>query len=159
MVIISLVCFLIQGLRINDAHKRRIILPFGIFYLVTFTGLVLLGILLNPANRILIPVISLLFNVAPFFGIKYLFLPYHHHTLTQNQGEAILDSLCNKYKISKREREIAELILLGNSNKEIEDKLFISLNTVKNHIYNLYQKLGVKSRGQLVHFILEFEKR
>jgi DNA-binding CsgD family transcriptional regulator len=52
-----------------------------------------------------------------------------------------------------------ELILQGKSNKEIEDVLFISYNTVKNHIYNLYQKLGVKSRGQLINFILESRKQ
>ena len=40
-----------------------------------------------------------------------------------------------------------------NSNKEIEDLLFISYNTVKNHIYNLYRKLGIKSRHELWHFV------
>jgi DNA-binding CsgD family transcriptional regulator len=66
-----------------------------------------------------------------------------------------LDVALQRYQVSNREREIMELILQGKSNKEIEDVLFISYNTVKNHIYNLYQKLGVKSRGQLINFVLE----
>ncbi len=37
--------------------------------------------------------------------------------------------------------------------------LFISYNTIKNHIYNLYQKLGVKSRGQMINFVLEARKQ
>ena len=70
-----------------------------------------------------------------------------------------LDVMLQNYSISNREREIMELILQGKSNKEIEDILFISYNTVKNHIYNLYQKLGVKSRGQMIHFVLESRKQ
>jgi DNA-binding CsgD family transcriptional regulator len=55
-----------------------------------------------------------------------------------------------KHDLSKREFQIIELILQGKSNKEISETLFISLNTVKNHIYNLYQKLRIKNRGQLM---------
>jgi DNA-binding CsgD family transcriptional regulator len=72
--------------------------------------------------------------------------------------DGILGGFYEERKISKREREIAELILQGKSNKEIEHQLFISPHTVKNHIYSLYQKAGVKSRGQLVHLILESQR-
>jgi len=72
-----------------------------------------------------------------------------------NEHLGFLDIALKDYAISNREREIMELILQGKSNKEIEESLFISYNTVKNHIYNLYQKLGVKSRGQLIHLVLE----
>jgi DNA-binding CsgD family transcriptional regulator len=75
--------------------------------------------------------------------------------LTTDASSQFLDVALQRYQVSNREREIMELILQGKSNKEIEDVLFISYNTVKNHIYNLYQKLGVKSRGQLINFVLE----
>ncbi|UCE38845.1 MAG: hypothetical protein JSW00_06370 [Thermoplasmata archaeon] len=39
--------------------------------------------------------------------------------------------------------------------QEIEDTLYVSFHTVKNHIYRLYQKMCEKSRGQLVHLILK----
>ena len=52
-----------------------------------------------------------------------------------------------------------ELILAGKSNKEIEDKLYISSSTVKNHVYNIYRKLNVKSRSQLSHFIHRIQNR
>jgi DNA-binding CsgD family transcriptional regulator len=66
----------------------------------------------------------------------------------------VLDLLARDHKISKREREIMELILQGKSNKQIQELLFISLHTVKNHIYNLYQKLNIKSRNQLMSLVM-----
>ena len=64
--------------------------------------------------------------------------------------EAAMEHYLNKYDISQREKEIVMLLLQGKSNKEIEDVLFIAMGTVKNHIYSIYQKLGVKNRAQLM---------
>jgi DNA-binding CsgD family transcriptional regulator len=55
-----------------------------------------------------------------------------------------------KYNISDREQEVLKLMLEGKSNKEIEDILYVSPHTVKNHIYNIYKKLNVKNRTQIV---------
>ncbi len=55
--------------------------------------------------------------------------------------------------ISKREQEIIAYIVIGLSNREIEDKLFISRRTVENHVYNIYRKLGVKNRVQLMGLV------
>lgn len=52
--------------------------------------------------------------------------------------------------ISKREYEILQLVAGGATNQEIADQLFISLNTVKTHLSNLYQKLEVRRRTQAV---------
>jgi DNA-binding CsgD family transcriptional regulator/streptogramin lyase len=60
---------------------------------------------------------------------------------------------CQEHNISKREMEIIKLLMAGRSNKQIEDELYISLNTVKKHIYNIYQKLNVESRHQLITII------
>lgn len=56
--------------------------------------------------------------------------------------------------LTEREREIAVLISGGLSNREIAKKLFLSPETVKNHIYNLYRKTGVKNRGGLAGRLL-----
>jgi DNA-binding CsgD family transcriptional regulator len=51
-------------------------------------------------------------------------------------------------KLSLREKEIFDLIVLGKSNKIIADDLSISINTVKFHVKNVYEKLGIKSRKE-----------
>ena len=52
--------------------------------------------------------------------------------------------------LSKREHEIMSLLTQRLSNKEIAEKLFLSAKTVKAHLYNIYQKLNVKTRRQAV---------
>jgi len=64
-----------------------------------------------------------------------------------------LARLAGRYDVSTREQEIIRALLLGKSNKEISEDLFISAHTVKNHLYNIYQKLGVKTRAQLQHLV------
>ncbi|MCK4751511.1 MAG: helix-turn-helix transcriptional regulator, partial [Bacteroidales bacterium] len=67
-----------------------------------------------------------------------------------------LASFVSKFEISKRETEIVELICKGKSNQDISDSLFISLQTVKDHIYRIYLKTGVKNRVQLTNLIRTF---
>jgi DNA-binding CsgD family transcriptional regulator len=50
-------------------------------------------------------------------------------------------------RLSRREREILDLVTSGLVNKEIGARLGISENTVKNHLYTTYQKLGVTNRA------------
>jgi len=50
--------------------------------------------------------------------------------------------------LSEREREVLKHVTNGSSNKEIADKLFIATGTVKNHITNILNKLGVRDRTQ-----------
>ncbi len=52
--------------------------------------------------------------------------------------------------ISQREFEVLELLAEGHSNKEIAESLFVSPNTVKTHLGNLYGKLEVSRRTQAV---------
>ncbi|MEN6409588.1 MAG: LuxR C-terminal-related transcriptional regulator [Anaerolineaceae bacterium] len=52
--------------------------------------------------------------------------------------------------LTKREKEILELICRGATNQEIAKKLFLSLSTVKNHIQTIYEKLDANNRTQAV---------
>ena len=59
-------------------------------------------------------------------------------------------SAIERLGISKREQEVLELISKGLSNQEIADKLFVSVNTIKTHSSNLFQKLEVSRRTQAI---------
>lgn len=52
--------------------------------------------------------------------------------------------------VTPREIEIIALVTSGLSNRQIEDRLFISRHTVKNHLHNIFRKLDINSRMQLV---------
>ena len=52
--------------------------------------------------------------------------------------------------LTKREREIFELLIQNLSTLEIADKLYISEKTVRNHISNVMQKVDVKGRAMAV---------
>jgi DNA-binding NarL/FixJ family response regulator len=49
--------------------------------------------------------------------------------------------------LSQREREIVALVAQGFKNKEMAEKMFISEQTVKNHLHNIFEKLGVEGRS------------
>ncbi len=56
----------------------------------------------------------------------------------------------NYSHLTEQERKITELLLQGKSNKEIASALFISLSTVKTHLTNIYAKLKVSNRQQVI---------
>ncbi len=59
-----------------------------------------------------------------------------------------------KDPLTKREREVAELASRGLTNKEIADRLVTSIRTVEGHLYQVYAKLGVSSRADLVELLV-----
>ena len=56
--------------------------------------------------------------------------------------------------LSQREREIIVLIAQGYKNKEIAEKMFITEQTVKNHLHNVFDKLGVSDRLELALYAI-----
>jgi DNA-binding NarL/FixJ family response regulator len=55
--------------------------------------------------------------------------------------------------ITDREREIAMLVVAGWSNREVADRLFVSVRTVEGHLYRIFAKLGIDDRDQLIHLL------
>lgn len=57
--------------------------------------------------------------------------------------------------LTNREKQTLGLVIMGLTNREIAEKLYISESTVKSHLYSAYQKLGVHSRAEAVRVIAD----
>ncbi|AGT30759.1 LuxR family transcriptional regulator [Geobacillus genomosp. 3] len=62
-------------------------------------------------------------------------------------------------QLTAREMDVLELLVQGCSNREISERLFISVHTVKNHITNIFQKIGVNDRSQLIALVYQLSHR
>jgi len=80
----------------------------------------------------------------------------HPDPLQMPQG---IDDFIRRHEISPREAEIIAEICNGLSNKEIADKLFISLQTVKDHTSRIYSKTNVRNRMQLMAMVQGLDAR
>jgi DNA-binding NarL/FixJ family response regulator len=67
----------------------------------------------------------------------------------------LVDAATNDVQLSVRETEVLDLICRGMSNLEIADQLFVSVNSVKTYVRQIYQKVGVTRRAQAVAWGLE----
>jgi DNA-binding NarL/FixJ family response regulator len=70
-------------------------------------------------------------------------------TGTEASGSASAGKGRERSPLSMREREIVALVAQGYKNKEMAEKMFISGQTVKNHLHNIFDKLGVSDRLEL----------
>jgi DNA-binding CsgD family transcriptional regulator len=105
--------------------------------------------------------LSIPFLVFLMNGLVILWLVFYgdklkgFKVLRKEKNKNKINNLIHKYNITKREMEVIELICEGCTNKEIADKLFISVETVKDHNSRIYLKLEVKNRTQLAKLFLE----
>lgn len=76
----------------------------------------------------------------------------------EHSEQQILDMLAHKHQFTIREREVVELVYKGLTNPDIAEQMFISRNTVKVHIHNIYEKLDVSNRMELVHLVYSQNK-
>jgi DNA-binding CsgD family transcriptional regulator len=76
-----------------------------------------------------------------------------------DQGSLIdLPRAARVYRLSKREIEVIQMICRGKSNKEISELLFISEQTVKDHVKNIMRKVKVNSRTKIMAALLNLPK-
>ena len=66
------------------------------------------------------------------------------------------DLMVEKYSITKREYEIIKLLMSGRSNKSIAEYLNISERTIKSHIANIYNKLGINNKFELLSMLKNY---
>lgn len=138
---------------IHDFDSRRI--GAGIFLAMIISSLPLLFYKSQP-------IVGIVFIFTFFAGNTFLPIYLNYGTLftvfTAMPAQNIsFEEFCKKYEVSPRESDIVREICNGLSNKEISDKLFISLQTVKDHTHRIYIKTNVKSRVQLIYLVKELK--
>ena len=74
-------------------------------------------------------------------------------------SSSYIETFSHSIALSARESEILELVKQGYSVKLISENLFLSPNTVKTHVRNIYLKAGVSSRDELMKLIDRERKR
>ncbi len=142
----------VKKLSVIHDHDRKIIAP----------SLVLIMILQSLPLLIYDSQLSLavIFIFTFFAGNTFLPIYLNYGTLLsaftdENKTDLSFEDFCKKYEVSPRETDIVREICNGLSNKEISDKLFISLQTVKDHTHRIYIKTNVRSRVQLINLVKE----
>ncbi|QEC76177.1 response regulator transcription factor [Mucilaginibacter ginsenosidivorax] len=79
---------------------------------------------------------------------------YYHNNRQQPFQQTYSDDLIKKYKLTKREIELIQLLKNGLTTKEIAGKLFLSSLTIETHRKNIFRKLEVKNITELIVFAL-----
>lgn len=99
------------------------------------------------------------FSNRDIYILKQL-MPHLHARFEADAGKirknekSLSYMLKNQYCLTNREIEIMGYVYLGCTNAQIAAKAGIATNTVKKHIYNIYEKLELKNRTQLVKFVI-----
>ena len=137
-------------------YQKRYIRVFGSWYLL-YMILSCISFFLIPLHEIVPYIFIFIFlswHLIPILFLNMYLEKYHGQTASQEiDFESKLSLFVEDFEISKREREVIQLLCKGLSNQEISDALFISLQTVKDHIHNIFVKTGVKNRVQLINLI------
>jgi len=125
-------------------------------------GLLLIMILQNTvfyfyeSSIYILLVFILLYNLfGGFLPVYFRYKTDLSKLLIPGENNLSFDLFCEKFEISKREKEVIHEICNGLSNQEIADRLFISLQTVKDHTHRIYGKTNCSSRAQLINMVNE----
>ncbi len=140
--------------------ERKGIRLFGLIWLLTYSASLILFLF----SRRFGP--SAVVSIIIFFTANLLPLVYWRAHLKKFPASSPLYPILSQdlsrfladFKISRREEDVIRELCAGKSNKEIAQTLFISVQTVKDHIYRVYQKTDVKNRVQLINIIQSHRK-
>ena len=97
-------------------------------------------------------------TVEPGMTVPAAVLPQATAAVPADAGESgalqkRLDYIAETHFLTEREREVMELAYHRMTNPEIAEKLCISKYTVKNHMHNIFEKLDISARADLIMFV------
>jgi DNA-binding CsgD family transcriptional regulator len=139
--------------RLWRTDKRNFMISFLIFGTVGY-GETLINLPGNLSSTIvsLATESGFLYSSIPYalYGIFLINYFLHYPIPVVPESNELSEDFLSRYGITGREGEIIRKVVQGKSNADIAAELFISLATVKTHLHNIYQKMGVDSRYDLL---------
>ncbi|MBR2281153.1 MAG: response regulator transcription factor [Spirochaetales bacterium] len=135
---------------IEDKSSRGVALSINIVSL-SLIPLSILSLFFKGVSDFSYPIYVLAFSIII---LVYNYIRFGEDRKDDAQPALSLESL-SKYRISEREFTVIQLICEGLTNKEIAQELSISVNTVNNHVANIFSKMEVRSRIDLLRALKE----
>jgi len=142
--------------KVPEEKARRAVRTLGIIYFgIYFLWFLYIYILQDwfVFNYYLSNAFIFLINLPPVLYLQ-LGLSQLLEKPTQEDIE-LLSGFCGKYDLTERETELVKLICDGRTNSEISEILFVSLQTVKNSVHQIFRKTGVRTRVNLINKVRE----
>lgn len=134
---------------VEDVHVRKIIKAVNIVVLCLIPTSSLLFII--PSTAILMfPVYFIAISVIM---MVFYFIRFSVLATRINRGGELKRESFEEFKITDREFEVIQYVCKGMTNKEIASEMNISVNTVNNHIANIFGKMNLNSRIDLLRFV------
>ncbi|MCK9287882.1 MAG: helix-turn-helix transcriptional regulator [Sphaerochaetaceae bacterium] len=150
LVIFFAIGLIIKSLKTISRHDVRTVCQAIIILSFVMMPLLIVSVFVPRVRYISYPLYFMAFSIII---LVYLFI-YFRKIPKVIQKMLTLDNL-EPYHITEREFSVIVGIKEGKTNKEIADKLDISVNTVNNHVANIYAKMQVRSRIDLLNVLSE----
>lgn len=148
---------LIRLQKSNDTKRYGVVIPFlyisVIFYFIVVLQSIILPLLTDSLQEFHISLFTAGLICFLWGTITLAYLIIKNYSQEQLGPATLTEEIAARLGLTPREKEIINLLLLGKSNKEIGEKLFVSIRTVEAHIYNIYRKCSVKNKLELARKI------
>ncbi len=134
---------------VEDIHLRKII---------KVVNIVVLCLIPTSSLLFIFPVTAILMFPVYFIAISVIMMVFYFIRFSVlatriNRGGELKRESFEEYKITDREFEVISYVCKGMTNKEIASEMNISVNTVNNHIANIFGKMNLNSRIDLLRFV------
>ena len=150
-VVLSMILLRRTKPKIRIQHREKIDRIFAVAFIVVVPLSIFASYLLESNN---IP-LRLGFTIPTIFillaGSK-LWDDINRLSLVSAEN-TIQDQNIQNFGLTKRETEVADLLIKGQTYRQISEQLFVSIPTVKSHVSNIYKKCGINNKIELIHLL------
>jgi DNA-binding CsgD family transcriptional regulator len=155
IMVLVVVAFSVAGILMSgtgkDVERKKLVVPVAG---LTAAGMILGFLLMGRGystflSHILYGSIWLAMNIPALIALLTFLGRKRLSAAGQRASASCLEEVGDRFGLSQREREVVALVYRGRLNNEIARELYISLDTVKKHLYNVFKKTGVRNRVQL----------